>query len=174
MSNDTQLFQNISYFELLVNQFRKCNSSTAKKNPPIWKKYREILSPAKKPHLYGSYSTVWYRGTFYQKDISYYCTYKLNIIADKMKNKNKDYHIVGNSSKSNRKIPHCRNSSKSNRKIPHCRNSSKFNRKIPHCRNSSKSNRKYPTVGNSSNSNRKIPHCRNSSNSNRKIPHCRK
>jgi hypothetical protein len=83
------------------------------------------------------------RGVCYEKNISYYCTYKLNIIADKMKNINKNttlseiaqnliekYHTVGNSSKSNRKIPHCRNSSKSNRKIPHCRNSSKSNRKI--------------------------------------------
>ena len=70
------------------------------------------------------------RGVCYEKNISYYCTYKLNIIADKMKNKSKNttlseivqnliekYHTVGNSSKSNRKIPHCRNSSKSNRKI---------------------------------------------------------
>ena len=62
--------------------------------------------------------------------ISYYRTHKMNIITDKMKNKNKNttlweivqnliekYHTVGNSSKYNRKIPHCRNSSKSNRKI---------------------------------------------------------
>jgi hypothetical protein len=61
------------------------------------------------------------RGVCYEKNISYYSTYKLNIIADKMKNKNKNttlseivqnliakYHTVGNSSKYNRKIPHCR------------------------------------------------------------------
>jgi hypothetical protein len=61
------------------------------------------------------------RGVCYEKNISYYSTYKLNIIADKMKNKNKNttlseivqnliekYHTVGNSSKSNSKIPYCR------------------------------------------------------------------
>ena len=43
------------------------------------------------------------RGVCYEKNISYYSTYKLNIIADKMKKKKK-YHTVANSSKSNRKI----------------------------------------------------------------------
>jgi hypothetical protein len=42
-------------------------------------------------------------GTFYEKDISYYHTYRMNIIPDKTKTKTN--------------IPHCRNSSKSNRKI---------------------------------------------------------
>ena len=74
------------------------------------------------------------RGVCYEKNISYYSTYKLIIIADKMKNKSKNttlseivqniienttlseivqniiekYHTVGDSSKYNIKIPHCR------------------------------------------------------------------
>jgi hypothetical protein len=61
------------------------------------------------------------RGVCYEKNISYCRTYKLNIIADKMKNKNKNttlsdivqnliekYHTVEIVQKSNRKIPHCR------------------------------------------------------------------
>ena len=64
----TQLFQNISYFELLVNQFRYCHSnitvnllkfdlgwklSTDKNIPPIWKKIMKF-GTQEKNHLYGT------------------------------------------------------------------------------------------------------------------------
>ena len=103
-----------------------------------------------------------------------------------MKNKNKNttlseivqnliekYHTVGNSSKYNRKIPHCRNSSKSNRKIPLSeivQNTIEKYHTVGIVQNIIEKYHtvgivqniieKYHTVGNSSKSNRKIPHCR--------------
>jgi hypothetical protein len=41
-------------------------------------------------YLFLKLTVLTVRGSFYEKNISYYSTYKLNIIADKMKNKNRN------------------------------------------------------------------------------------